>query len=184
MIRGTTAVTTDDLSAPLGQGKTAKRRRVLTIALPHAITGILSIFIAVFAGWALIVKDPFGGEPRVVVRADPGEAKGGRASSDTAANEQPGESAAPVIVSAPPSVPAVNTITIIDGTSGRRQEVLIPMPASSPDDQTGTLDGADASPAKQPPNAPRPKVAAEGSRQSGANARPVKAVAGKPSAPR
>ena len=52
MIRGTTAVTTDDLSAPLGQGKTAKRRRVLTIALPHAITGILSIFIAVFAGWA------------------------------------------------------------------------------------------------------------------------------------
>ena len=175
MIRGTTAVTTDDLSAPLGQGKTAKRRRVLTIALSHAIAGVLGIFIAVFAGWALIVSDPFGGEPRVVVRADPGELKGGKAPadkgrgpSDTAANQRPGEPALPVIVSAP-----VNTITIIDGTSGKRQEIVIPTPANSTDDQTGTVDDADASPAK-----PLPKVATD------ADARPIKAVTGKPSASR
>jgi uncharacterized protein len=179
-------VTTDDLSAPLGQGRTVRRGRVLTIALPHAIAGVLSIFIAIFAGWAMIVKDPFGGEPMAVVHTDLGEVKVAKPSADkdvspsnTAANERPGGADGPVIVSARPSVPAVNTITIIDGTSGNRQEIVIPMPVEPADDQTGTVDDADASPAR-----PLPKVVTDGSRQSDAKMRPVKAVTGKPSTPR
>ncbi len=176
-------MTTDDLSAPLGQGRTVKPGRVLTIALPHAIAGVLSIFLAVFAGWAMIVRDPFGGEPMAVVHTDLREVKVVKPSadkdvisSDTAASERPN---GPVIVSATPSVPAVKTITIIDGTSGQRREIVIPMPTETADDQTGTVEDADASPVM-----PLPKVASEGARQSDTNVRPLKAVAGKPSASR
>jgi uncharacterized protein len=179
-------VTTDDLSAPLGQSRTVKPGRVLTIALPHAIAGVLSIFIAVFAGWAMIVRDPFGGEPMAVVHTDLGEVKVVKPSADkdvtssnTAASERPGGADGPVIVRASPSVPAVKTITIIDGTSGHRREIVIPMPAETADDQTGTLDDADASPVM-----PLPEVVSEGARQSDTIVRPLKAAAGKPSASR
>ena len=128
-------MTTDDLSAPLGQGKAVKRRRVLTITLPHAIAGILSIVIAVFAGWAIFVRDPFGGEPLAVVHGDfsqvrvgKGPAGKGEVLADTAANQRSDRSVAPAIEIARQNSPPMQTITIIDGTSGKRQEIEIPMP--------------------------------------------------------
>jgi uncharacterized protein len=184
-------VTTDDLSVPLGQSKTGKRSHVLTITLPHALAGILSIFIAVFAGWAIFVRDPFGGEPLAVVHADFGQVRVGKASAgkgevlaNTAANQRSERSLAPAIEIARPSSPPMQTITIIDGTSGKRQEIEIPMPqesadAQSADEQTGSLDRAEEGAAKS-----LPKVATDGPRQSDANLRPVKAATGKPGAPR
>jgi len=184
-------VTTDDLSAPLGQGKAVKRRHVLTITLSHAIVGMLSIVIAVFAGWAIFVRDPFGGEPLAVVHADFGQVKVGKASADkgepqadTAAKQRAERSVTPAIEIARPSPPPMQTITIIDGTSGKRQEIEIPMPQESADaqfadDQTASLDSVEEGSARS-----LPKVATDGPRQSGASLRPVKSATGKPGAPR
>src|SRR5712692_8284298 len=63
------AMTTDDLSAPLGQGKPRLERRAPPIKGPHVIAVALSLPVLAFAGWAMIADDPFGGEPVAVVPA-------------------------------------------------------------------------------------------------------------------
>ncbi len=60
----------DDLSAPLGQDKAPKRTRRVPLAVPYAVLGIACTFIVVLAGWAMIVDDPFGGEPLAIVSTD------------------------------------------------------------------------------------------------------------------
>ena len=129
----------DDLSAPLGQDKTKKPRFALPIAVPQVIVGVLGLLILVYGIWALIVHDPLGGEPMVIVAAKPGAAKpDGSGAPRQGPNrydgptQQPASTAGPTdqATPAPPKVPApgMQTITIIDGTSGRRQEVEIPAP--------------------------------------------------------
>jgi polysaccharide deacetylase 2 family uncharacterized protein YibQ len=179
------AVAADDLSAPLGQDRTPKRRRALPIAIPQAAVGILSLFVIVVAGWAMIVDDPFGGEPIAIVRTDlaaassgtkPGEASARPAgpTADDRPNRydgpRPGEAT-------PPSEPAGRTITIIDGSSGKRRDVVLPGPADKSSDIDPRLTESSR-------HGPLPKVGQDGSRVSEIYARPVKVIAGKPNAPR
>ena len=58
----------DELSAPLGQGKTRKTFK-LPPGVPVAIAGALGLCLAVFVLWAMFASDPFGGEPMAVVAA-------------------------------------------------------------------------------------------------------------------
>jgi polysaccharide deacetylase 2 family uncharacterized protein YibQ len=134
-------VADDELSAPLGQNAKKKRRRLrIPIRIPHLIAGGLGLFIATFAGWALVVDDPLGGEPIAVVatgfdapKVPPvvATAQGARHHDGPAAAApkqiqvpQPAEHAqAPA---APPAAPNTKTVTIIDGSTGKRQEVAIP----------------------------------------------------------
>ena len=117
-------MSTDDLSAPLGQGKARKRRR----AVPWApiIAAVLALPVVVFAGYAVLRDDPFGGEPIAVSPAVVGA---------IAANDAPGTEL-PVVVPAQPAAPAPppnsKTITIIDGSSGKRREIHVP---AAPDAQ-------------------------------------------------
>jgi polysaccharide deacetylase 2 family uncharacterized protein YibQ len=109
--------TTDDLSTPLGQNTPLRKRRLrLPFTGVQALAALLGLFLAAFAGFAVFHKDPLGGEPiaRVAIRepkpAEPAavaEAHDARAAPKQAA---PGEQ---------------KTITIIDGTSGARQDVVI-----------------------------------------------------------
>ena len=74
------------------------------------------------------------------------------------------------------------TITIIDGKTGARQEVVIP-------DGGNAGNSTSAPPLNQnlvemTPRGPIPKIAADGTRPSEAFARPVKPLPGKPDAPR
>jgi uncharacterized protein len=181
------AVAADDLSAPLGQDRTPKRRRALPIAIPKAAVGVLSLSVIVVAGWALIVDDPFGGEPIAVVRTDLGAAPnpGGKSEQAStrpagqAADERPNRSdGPPPAEAAPPSTPTGRTVTIIDGTSGKRQDIQLPGPA---DDKSG---GIDPRLTESSRHGPLPKVGQDGSRASEVYARPVKTIAGKPNAPR
>ena len=48
-----------------------KRRFVPPIRISHGIAGVLGLALLVFAGWAVFADDPFGGEPMIVVSADP-----------------------------------------------------------------------------------------------------------------
>lgn len=134
----------DDLSAPLGQNKTKKPRFVLSIAVPQVIAGGLVLFVVLFGAWALFANDPLGGEPVVVVAAkptaagtNPDDANAGakgpnRYDGPIAGQMQPNPANQSNPASTPPAkttpAPGMQTITIIDGTSGKRQEVEIPLP--------------------------------------------------------
>ena len=119
----------DELNAPLGQNAKPKRRRLKPpISLTQAATTLLALFLAVCAVWAVMVDDPLGGEPTAVVAtAFPAKPEArmpavvsGNGAPVSAPLQQPQEPAQP----AAPS--GTKTITIIDGSTGKRQEVAIP----------------------------------------------------------
>ena len=127
----------DDLNAPLGQ-KTGQDKRKWPPKLPVAgsklVAGALGLFGLLVLSWAAFVNDPLGGEPVAVVAAKPpaagaaGQNGDGKAHSryDGPAVTASDQAAAAAAVKAtiPPS--GSKTITIIDGSSGKSQEVVIP----------------------------------------------------------
>ncbi len=176
----------DDLSAPLGQDKTPTRRRTLPLAIPQAIVGVLSLFVVVFAGWAMIADDPFGGEPWAIAATGSAATNPGRTSDEAsarppgqAANDRPSRYDGPGAQAAAPIAPAGKTVTIIDGTSGKRQEIVIAEPVDS---KSGTA--IDVRLTETSRHGQLPKVAQDGSRVSEVYARPVLTTADKPNAPR
>jgi polysaccharide deacetylase 2 family uncharacterized protein YibQ len=185
-------VAADDLSAPLGQGKAPKRPSVLPRAVPQAIVGLLSLFVVLVAGWAMVADNPFGGEPMAIVptnlvaSAGPGMKKPEDLSSTPGtrpaqqAHQRPNRYDGPSDETTPDATPAPagRTITIIDGTSGRRQDVVIP---GSGDNQSA---GIDPRVSEASPNGPLPRIADNGARPSEIYARPTKPLPGKANAPR
>ena len=169
----------DDLSAPLGQNKAPPRRRTLPSVVPRAAVGLLSIFVVVLVGWAMIVDDPFGGEPWAVAPAAVTAALSGKPSDEAQARgggQAPARiDAAPAETPLQPAAPVGRTVTIIDGTSGKRQEIVIAGPSEDKIDPRLT---------ETSKHGPLPKITADGVRPSEAYARPVKPLAGKPNAPR
>jgi polysaccharide deacetylase 2 family uncharacterized protein YibQ len=138
------AETADDLSTPLGQ-KTVrgKRRFRLPFTGTQALAVALGLFLVSFVGFALFNDNPFGGEPiaRVAIRAPaPAEEKAVAAASG--ASEQGAKSAAKQ--AAAPS--EHKTVTIIDGSSGARHDVVIGGGAdkAEPDGQPAMMAGIDA----------------------------------------
>ncbi|MDX6585456.1 MAG: uncharacterized protein QOI10_4640 [Solirubrobacterales bacterium] len=118
------AETADDLSTPLGQETVRKKRRVrLPFSATQAIAVLMGLFLLAFLGFAVFNDSPLGGEPRarVAIRAAP--------PGDKSTTAPPG-SPAPVVKSAAeaakPAAPAgQKTITIIDGSSGARHDVVV-----------------------------------------------------------
>ncbi len=160
----------DDLSAPLGQHKTQKRRWVLPSAVPAAVAAALSLSLIIFAAWAMIADDPFGGEPMAVVSADRRTA---------VAAQTPDQPTTPAQAAPQPAPPAGSkTITIIDGSSGKRQDVVVP---ATPDDKSGAEENRLLETSR---HGLIPRIAQDGTRPADAYARAVKAIAGKPNAPR
>jgi uncharacterized protein len=143
------ADTADDLSAPLGQ-KTARRKRRfrLPIRPTQALAMLLGLFLVTFAGFALFGNNPLGGEPvaHVAMRAK---------TTETAADDKAPAAPAPSSEhGAPPAQkPAApgeqRTVTIIDGSSGKRQDVVIGAEAQDkPQDKAqekGSLEKAEGS---------------------------------------
>ncbi len=146
------------------------------------------------AGWAMVMDDPYGGEPMAVVPAELTAANPGKTPDDArptgqAANERPNRyDGPPADATTPPSAPAGKTVTIIDGSSGKRQEIVIPsivIPTTGlPGPADGKASGIDQRLSETSKHGAIPKVAADGARVSEVYARPVKAIAGKPNAPR
>jgi len=136
----------DDLNAPLGQGK-QNRLSKLPAAAPQILAGALGLFGIVVVAWAIFVNDPLGGEPTAVVATGPA-AKTRAATSagdgqqhsrhDGLSGKAPTASAAIPATTAPP--PGSKTITIIDGSSGKRQDVIVPDKSSGNVQQKTPLD--------------------------------------------
>jgi hypothetical protein len=176
----------DDLNAPLGQHK-RKRLLNLPVSAPQLLAGALGLSGVVVVAWAALVNDPLGGEPTAVVttKAPPstqtardGDRDGKQhARHDGEAGLAPNASAAAAkAVEAPP--PGSRTVTIIDGSSGARQQFTIP----------GNSDGA-SKPLLDPKlvEATRhgaiPKIGPDGVRPSARYARPRELPANKKDSP-
>ncbi len=64
-------MTTDELSAPLGQDKPLKRRYRLPFTAPQALAGLFGTFLVIFLGFAIFNDNPMGGEPMARIRKLP-----------------------------------------------------------------------------------------------------------------
>ncbi|QDL99538.1 divergent polysaccharide deacetylase family protein [Rhodopseudomonas palustris] len=122
----------DELSTPLGQ-KRSRWQRLRHYRLPfnatQAIATLLGVFVLAFLGFAIFSHDPLGGEPVVRLEippaadapkqaaAAPAKAPDGKAENAPAAgpDQHGGKQAAP----------GQKTITIIDGSKGTRQDVVV-----------------------------------------------------------
>ncbi len=180
----------DDLTAPLGQNKPSKRRFALSIGIPHLLAGVLGLPIVVFMVWTVMKDDPYGGEPIVIVTAnqragaatpnDPAAQPGGTSASaeKTRPNRYDGPTKGEQPAMAEPP-PGSKTVNIIDGSSGKRQQVVV---AGGPDD--GKAKPPDEQLSERSRHGPLPKVAQDGTRPADVFAQPVKAPPGKADAPR
>ena len=112
----------DDLNTPLGQ--TEKKRRFalrIPITLPQALVGVLGLVLGAFVLWTAFASDPYGGEPVAVVAATvPASPPAKTPDGAEAVPPKPGTVAA----AAPPG--DGQTVTIINGMSGKREQVVIP----------------------------------------------------------
>jgi polysaccharide deacetylase 2 family uncharacterized protein YibQ len=112
----------DDLSTPLGQ-ETARRKRRYRLPFTgiQVLAALLGLFLVVFVGFAIFNDNPLGGEPiaHVAIRqAAPAAEK--PATSPSGAS---GHNAKPANRQA--AAGEQKTVTIIDGSSGVRHDVVI-----------------------------------------------------------
>ena len=127
-----TPESTDDLSKPLG--RKTKRKSRFNVPLPlvgRAIAGLLGLCVAVLAGWILFVNEPYGGEPLAVVSADTRVPEAAKTGEPSAA----GKPDAVVPTALAEGEKPGQTVTIIDGTTGKRQEVWRHRRQVQPEDQ-------------------------------------------------
>jgi hypothetical protein len=151
-------MTVDDLTTPLGRGP-ARRQREPFISIPKVIAVALALFLGAFVVWAFVSDDPFGGEPKVAVPIDErGLAAAnkpdalGPPSPSTVTDGAPQSNVKTVAPVVPPSdtqirpalPPGSKTVTIIDGKTGQRHEVVLPPPGNE-----GPSAGANGKGAKQ-----------------------------------
>jgi polysaccharide deacetylase 2 family uncharacterized protein YibQ len=164
--------------------------RALALPIAAAVLGVLPLTLL---GFALFANAPLGGEPVVVIQtsvgaegappdpkpADAPTRQSARDDADSRPNRYDGPAnAAPPL---PPANSSPNTVTIIDGSSGKRQEVVIPGSRT----EKGAPDPiADPRFSESSRQGQIPKIAPDGTRPSEAFAQPVKPLPGRPNAPR
>ena len=198
----------DDLNAPLGQDKRKKRPKLPAVG-PQILAGALALFGIAVVAWAIFVNDPLGGEPTALVATGvltKTPAGGGqqhsrhegttsdkassdnpstdkaftdKASTDKAiADKTPSASVAIPADIAPP--PGSKTITIIDGSSGKHQNVIVPGKSSD----LAPKAPADRRLLELTSHGAIPQIAPDGVRPFVLYAHPRKLPAGKTDAPR
>ena len=118
-------MTADDLSTPLGQNSPRKRRFRLPITGTQAIVAVLGVVLTTFLGFAIFNDNPLGGEPVARVAIRPSTTPPAEKSAATSADAKSAPEAAKQ-----PAVAGQKTITIIDGSSGARQDVVVSGDAS------------------------------------------------------
>jgi polysaccharide deacetylase 2 family uncharacterized protein YibQ len=158
--------------------------------LPHAVAGALGLSLVTFLLWAATADDPMGGEPAALVAVEP-TAKALEDSQQAAKAVTPSRYDGPDAAAGPAA--GGKTVTIIDGTSGKREEVTIPSAPGSPRAGNADTPAANERALAAAPN-PRlietsrhggiPKIGPDGARPAEVYARPVKATDGKPDAAR
>ncbi|MEA2934093.1 MAG: uncharacterized protein QOD74_739, partial [Variibacter sp.] len=118
----------DELSTPLGQGpRKSRAKRLPNVAATTFAVAVGGSLVALFA-YVLLVDEPLGGEPMVVVALDnsksakSSEAGEPRDPSTPAGQATPSQDA----TAAAADKSGAPSVTIIDGLSGKRQQVTFP----------------------------------------------------------
>jgi hypothetical protein len=145
----------DELSTPLGLDR--KRKRPIRISGYQALLAASAIFALAFLASAFVARHRSGEDPANAPataalaplavpssKPEPAErpAAGAQGIGEARSSPEP-----PVLRAAPPP----RTVTIIDGTSGKRQEVVIPAWGNSRD-----ADPPTAEPQREPSNGKPP----------------------------
>lgn len=118
--------TADDLSAPLGQDKPRRKRRLrLPFTAMQLLAVMLGLFLVTFAGFAIFNKDPLGGEPmtRIAIRdpkATDEKPAAGHGEDHAQDSMHPTKEAPKQAASG-----EQKTVTMIDGSTGARHDVVI-----------------------------------------------------------
>jgi len=183
----------DDLSAPLGQkrpqraatrwlGKLGLNR--IPVTPIQALAGGLGLAVGAVVLWSVAVDDPLGGEPMVVVAAKTGGANAAdpAGATDTKGNARRYDGPPPT--AAQPS--GAQTVNIIDGASGKSQQVVIPVNPAGPGSGSGAASAppGDRHLLEKTRHGDVPRIGADGARPSTAYARPLAIPPGKADAPR
>ncbi len=136
----------DDFDAPLGQddGRRSRTGALLQKLLTSGIA-VLACALAAFGLWLFFADAPLGGEPfataAIVVEPPPPVARASVGAPSSAGQAQTLSGGADLVTgSIQPASPAPGTtiVTVIDGLTGRREQVTIPAsvgPESAPDRQ-------------------------------------------------
>lgn len=163
----------DDLNAPLGQHKDKNEDlRPRRIGVPQLLAALLAASGMVVAVWAAFVNDPLGGQPVAVVSTQPVPGAAAKTAGGSEA-EHRHEGAADGAAAAAATVdvkvpPGAKTVTIIDGSSGKRQQVIVP---GKPDNHSALVP-SDQKLLETTRHGQVPMIAKDGTRPSIAYARP------------
>jgi hypothetical protein len=178
-------VAPDDLNAPLGQDK--RKKLPIPTAAPQILAGVLGLFGIAVVIWAIFVNDPLGGEPTAVVStsfiAKKTDAAAGDGQQHSRYDGPPVVAPAGTATMPPGTVtppPGSHTITIIDGSSGKHQDVVIPGKSGS----NAPISPLDQRFLETTSHGAIPKIAADGARPLTFYSHPRQIPAGKSDAPR
>lgn len=170
----------DDLTTPLGQNKDKPPSRQ-PVSISQIVAGVLGLFGVAVVGWAVFGNDPLGGEPVAVVAVASDPAAPGAKASDTghhARYDGPADAAVKTAAKAPEPPPGAKTITIIDGSSGARKDVVVP------DHNAKPVQAGDKRLLQATPHGAIPQIASDGTRAVALYAHPRTVPANRTDAPR
>jgi polysaccharide deacetylase 2 family uncharacterized protein YibQ len=130
----------DELSTPLGQKTERKKRRFrLPFSAMQALAVLLGLFLVGFVTIALFTENPLGGEPVAHIALRKPEATDAKpAQAASSHHAEPAASAE----SRPAAASENKTVTIIDGSSGKRQDVVIGGDAAAKNDSKTDTEAA------------------------------------------
>jgi polysaccharide deacetylase 2 family uncharacterized protein YibQ len=117
--------TADDLSTPLGQDKPRRKRRLrLPFTAMQLLATLLGLFLVGFAGFAIFNKDPLGGEPMTRLAISEPKATDEKPAASGHGQETKQESKHET-KEASKQPGDQKTVTMIDGSTGTRHDVVI-----------------------------------------------------------
>jgi polysaccharide deacetylase 2 family uncharacterized protein YibQ len=149
----------DDLDTPLKALAKNSSKRQLPVSPLTLVTAILAGALGFAMLWILVYDDPLGGEPRHVVKIDP-IAMPQSAKTKTAPEVKTQQT------KQTPAGPDQRTITIIDGNTGAKRDVVVNDPGpdpASPNQTTGNMP-VDKRLIEQSKHGSIPKIAPDGVR--------------------
>lgn len=163
----------DDLETPLKAQKNAGARRRLPVSLLGLLTLALATTLGIAIGWVVLFDDPLGGEPKHVVKIEQiivppsQQTKTAPDANNPPAKQMP-----------PQQSGDQRTITIIDGNTGTKREIVINgakaddknTPANEPTNNVPPADSRLIEPSK---HGSLPKIGPDGVRPLDAYASPI-----------
>lgn len=129
-------MSTDELSAPLGRKPVRKQKFRLPFSATQTLATAFLAFLGVFGYYAIFTENPLGGEPMARIAITPDQLASKTPAPESKDTKEDKGKAAGEAAKTPPADPAgQRTVTIIDGSSGARKQVVVP--SENVDDKPG-----------------------------------------------